>query len=118
MQKDNMIWLRLSKSDKQKIKKIAKENGLSMSELVLLRCMGKPVVNKIDYNLFKASIHQASQEINAIGNNINQVTHAIHICNKKGISVEQQLKQYNELMALYLMAHEELRALLKAALHF
>ena len=118
MQKDNKLWLRLSKKEKQKIKKIAKENGISMSELVLLRCTGKPVLNKMEYNLYKASIHQASQEINAIGNNINQVTHAIHICNKKDISIEQQLTQFNKLMTLYLKAHEERRSLLKAALSF
>ena len=118
MQKDKKLWIRLSAREKEKIKKIAKENGLSMTELVLLRCSGQSVVNKFDYNRYKASIHQVSQEINAIGNNINQVTHAIHIGNKKDISIHQQLKRFNELMAIYQESHSQLRILLKDALGF
>ncbi|MBS1666675.1 MAG: plasmid mobilization relaxosome protein MobC [Bacteroidetes bacterium] len=118
MQKETKLWLRVSKSEKEKIKKISSENGLNMTEFVLHSCMRKTVQNKTDYNLYKAAIHQVSQEINAIGNNINQVTHAIHIHNKKGISIEKQIEQFNELMSHYLKAHEEMRNLLKASLHY
>ena len=118
MQKDKKLWIRLSAREKEKIKKVAKENGLSMTELVLVRCTGQLVVNKFDYNGYKASIHQVSQEINAIGNNINQVTHAIHICNRKGISIHQQLMRFNELMTIYQESHSQLRILLKDALGF
>jgi hypothetical protein len=118
MQKDKKLWIRLSVREKEKIKKIAKENGLSMTELVLLRCSGQLVLNKFDYNGYKASIHEVSQEINAIGNNINQVTHAIHICNRKDISIHQQLMRFNELMAVYQESHSQLRTLLKEALGF
>lgn len=118
MQKDKKLWIRLSAREKEKLKKIAAVNGLSMTELVLLRCSGQLVVNKFDYNGYKASIHQVSQEINAIGNNINQVTHAIHICNKKDISIHQQIKEFNTLMAIYQESHSQLRILLKDALGF
>ncbi|HEV3252477.1 MAG TPA: hypothetical protein VGZ71_16065 [Puia sp.] len=118
MKKDKKLWIRLSDREKEKIKKIAKENGLSMTELVLLRCSGQIVVNKFDYNRYKASIHEVSREINAIGNNINQVTHAIHICNRKDISIHLQLKRFNELMNIYQESHAQLRNLLKEALGY
>jgi Bacterial mobilisation protein (MobC) len=118
MQKDKKLWIRLSAREKEKIKKVARENGLSMTELVLLRCSGQLVVNKFDYNRYKASIHDVSREINAIGNNINQVTHAIHVCNRTDKSMDQQLKRFNELMAIYQESHAQLRILLKDALGF
>jgi Bacterial mobilisation protein (MobC) len=118
MQKDKKLWIRLSAREKEKIKKIAKENGLSMTELVLLRCSGQIVVNKFDYNRYKASIHEVSREINAIGNNINQVTHAIHICNRKDITLHHELMRFNELMVIYQESHAQLRILLKDALGF
>jgi uncharacterized protein (DUF1778 family) len=118
MIKDKKLWLRVTSTDKQQIKQIARENGLNVTEYVLLRCKEKIVINKMDFNAFKASIHQAAQEINAIGNNINQVTHAIHLCNRQGFPVDQPLEHFNALMADYLKAHEEMRKLLKAALRF
>ena len=118
MIKDKKLWLRLTNAEKQQIKQTARENGLSVTEYVLLRCKEKAVINKIDFNTYKASIHLASQEINAVGNNINQVAHAIHLCNRQGFPVDQPLERFNELMADYLKADEQMRRLLKAALRF
>ena len=118
MSKDKVLVIRLEDSEKKLIRRLAKEDGFTMTELVLAKCKGEILRDKTEYSQYKASIHLLTQEINAIGNNINQAVHAMHVNNIQGKSNYAELKKFNELLGDYHQALAELRGLLKKALGY
>jgi hypothetical protein len=118
MGKDKLLLIRLEDHEKQLIRRLARDNGLTITEYVLARCKGEIIRNKTDYNKYKAAIHLLTQELNAIGNNINQAVHAMHINNKLDISNKAELIKFNALHEQYHHLLNELRGLLKNAVGY
>jgi predicted DNA-binding protein len=97
------VNFRMTKSLKEKLKKQAKELGISMRKIIEHKIEDTRLPdNKIKKEQFEA-IHALCKEINYIGKNINQITIALRqIRADKKIPdgeyelIEAQLKKYNE----------------------
>lgn len=102
-EKSQRLDFRLSKSQKEELKKQADELGLTMTEIIEHRIENIPLVdNRMKKEEF-AAIHALCKEINYIGKNINQITIAIRqikadrkIADGEYKMVMRELEKYNE----------------------
>ena len=117
--KDNFIKLRISSEEKEALKKTALENGLDLSELIRLRLDNLPVIDRKYKNDLFQLILELSQEINPIGNNMNQLTKVVHQLQMQNIKDIQQYplndfnlcyKNFRQLMDTF---YERVNSLLK-----
>ncbi len=111
------LHIRISLHDKEYIRKIVKQQGLdSISEFILLAIKKIPIANKKHKQELITALRTLTQELNHIGNNINQAVTAIHIMNLKHEFHPDELKRFNSLMETYLEKREELKPLFKKIL--
>lgn len=111
------LHVRISPEDKEYIHKMVEKNGLdSISEFILLSIKKIPIENKKYNQEFIKAIRILTQELNHIGNNINQAVTAIHIMNLRHEFHPEELKRFNTLMETYLQKREELKPLFKKIL--
>ncbi len=75
--------VRFTDAEFDRLQEEAKLSGLSLPALLKKSHFGK---NKLQLLFGEVERHLVCKELRAIGNNINQVTHAIHICNRKDIT--------------------------------
>lgn len=93
------------------------ENGLnSISEFILLSIKKIPIANKKHKQEFIQAIRTLTQELNYIGNNINQAVTAIHIMNLRHEFDNSSLHRFNELLSSYVAKREELKPIFKKIL--
>ena len=101
--KGGRLEIRIAKSDKERLEKMATLFGISMAEIITSLIKDIPITDrKMNDEKFQA-VHSLCKEINYIGNNINQITIALRqIRTDKKIPdgeyklLEEQLKKYNE----------------------
>lgn len=113
---EDAIIFRTSVNDKTNYIAKAVELGMSLSELIhsLLKNIKLPD-RQNEKQLFEA-LSQLTREINAIGNNINQVTVAIHqIKNSQKMQLDE-FEQFNFLLQQYLLKRDELRDVIYKAM--
>ena len=67
MKKDIKFSTRMASTDREAIKELAKQSGMSMSDYVTACCLGKQVV-VID------GLKEVLTQLKAIGNNLNRLT--------------------------------------------
>lgn len=98
--KTAVIIVRIDPLAKKDCQELAKEMGLTLSELIILRLQNLPIDNKYDKDL-KTQLLLLKREMNAIGVNINQVTHAIHIERLLQSGAGKELAAFNDLLRVY-----------------
>lgn len=101
--KSQRLDFRLSKSQKEELKKQADELGLTMTEVIEHRIGNIPLIDNRTKKEKFAAIHALCKEINYIGKNINQITIALRQINANKkiedgdfMMLVQELKKYNE----------------------
>ena len=96
------LHLRLSKPQKEELKKQAADLGVTMTEIIERKIGDMPIVdNKVKKEQFEA-IYSLCKEINYIGKNINQLTIAIRqirsdmkIDDGEFLGLTHELEKYN-----------------------
>jgi hypothetical protein len=73
-----VLVVRMKNTDKADLKRLAKQRGITISKLVLSSLANKSVPDFSSRLKILEGIGVLVKEINAIGNNINQATIAIH----------------------------------------
>lgn len=106
--KIQQLHLRVTKEDKRWIKERAKKTGQTITDFIIAGLYGAPIK---DYNLekeFFLQLNALTKELGHIGNNINQVTIAIHQINKSQKMEQGEFAEFNKLMQVYMAKRNEL----------
>ena len=104
-----IINLRSTQEEKNRLVSLASEKGMSLTEYLLLASTSAgPVRDYKHEKEFFQYVLKLTQEMNAIGKNINKATMAIHQANLDGGVTEVQIREFNELLKLYVRQREEL----------
>lgn len=102
------ILFRVSAKEKEALTRMAKAKSISVSDLIRSAVHRRPVTDmRYKRKLFNY-LGIVSNELNRIGNNINQAVHAMHLANKTGGLCSGDIKRFNELFEAYLAKREEL----------
>lgn len=73
------VEIRITEAQKKQLKQAAADNGMTMTELILLRIKDLPVPDRHYQDTLFQKLGDAAREINAIGNNLNQAVVALHL---------------------------------------
>lgn len=110
--KNAVLIVRMKNTDKADLKSLAKQRGLTLSTLVLSCLANKSVPDFSSRLKFLDGIGGLVKEMNAIGNNINQATIAIHqIKHGRKIDAREYL-QLVECIEKYRIQELEIKVLL------
>ena len=75
--RDTFIKIRVTKSEKEQIRRNAKESNFTMSDysrkLILKKKIAKPKYSREDALMISNSLRETKKELNKIGSNINQI---------------------------------------------
>lgn len=107
-EKQDQLNIRLTKKDKKWIKERAKKAGQTVTDLVINSLQSVPVK---DYQLekeFFLQLNRLTKELGYIGNNINQVTIAIHQIKNSHKMDQGDFAEFNRLMQQYMAKRNEL----------
>jgi hypothetical protein len=99
--KVQQLHLRVTKEHKKWIKERAAKTGQTITDFIIAGLQGAPTK---DYNLekeFFLQLNVLTKELGHIGNNINQVTIAIHQINKSQKMEQGEFAEFNKLMQQY-----------------
>jgi hypothetical protein len=107
-QKTSRIYFRVSSDKKAEIKKVAGKAGLSVTDLILARLENLPIKDYQKENQLLSKLNELTQELGFIGNNINQVTVAIHQIKNSQRMENGEFQEFNKLMEQYLTKRNEL----------
>lgn len=107
-QKTSRIHFRVSADKKREIKKIAGKAGLSITELILSRLENIQLKDYEKEDKFLLKLNELTQELGFIGNNINQVTVAIHQIKNSQRIEHGEFQEFNKLLEQYLARRNEL----------
>lgn len=102
------IIVRVSEKEKNALSRMAKSNGISLSDYIRKAVHNRPAVNLRHTRKLLASLDRFSSEINRVGNNINQAIHAIHLANVNRNCCDDEVKYFNGLFKKYVCLREEL----------
>ncbi|OUP70254.1 plasmid mobilization relaxosome protein MobC [Anaerotruncus colihominis] len=92
MKKDIKFSTRMASEDRETIKALAKQSGMSMSDYVTACCLGKQVV-VID------GLKEVLKELKAIGRNLNQLVTLAHMGRVTVIDLNGMHQSFSELCA-------------------
>ena len=92
MKKDVKFSTRMASTDREAIKELAKQSGMSMSDYVTACCLGKQVV-VID------GLKEVLKELKSIGRNLNQLVTLAHMGRVTVIDLESVCRAFSELCA-------------------
>ncbi len=115
--KTGAILVRIEPSSKTKYQSLAKQKGLTLSELIIARLEEIPVDTFHDKEL-TTQLLLLKREMNAIGVNINQVTHALNIAKNHQLPPDMELRLFNELLKIYNERIAEMNDRFKTILNF
>ena len=90
MKKDIKFSTRMTSRDREFIKELAKQSGMSMSNYVTACCLGKQVV-VID------GLKEVLKELKYIGKNLNQLVTLAHMRRVTVINLDSTLQVFSEL---------------------
>ena len=90
MKKDIKFSTRMASEDREAIKELAKQSGMSMSDYVTACCLGKQVV-VID------GLKEVLKELKSIGRNLNQLVTLAHMGRVTVIDLESVRQVFSEL---------------------
>ena len=92
MKKDIKFSTRMASQDREAIKALAKQSGMSMSDYVTACCLGKQIV-VID------GLRDVLKELKAIGRNLNQLVTLAHMGRVTVIDLNGIRQSFSELCA-------------------
>ena len=90
MKKDIKFSTRMTSGDRESIKELAKQSGMSMSNYVTACCLGKQVV-VID------GLKEVLKELKYIGKNLNQLVTLAHMGRVTVFHLDSTLQVFSEL---------------------
>ncbi len=90
MKKDIKFSTRMSSEDREAIKELAKQSGMSMSNYVTHCCLGRQVVI-ID------GLKEVLKELKSVGRNLNQFVTLAHMGRVTVINLDSVLSVFSEL---------------------
>lgn len=90
MKKDIKFSTRMASADREKIKELAKQSGMSMSDYVTACCLGKQIV-VID------GLNEVVTELKAIGRNLNQLVTLAHMGRVRVINLDSVVQTLTEI---------------------
>ena len=93
MKKDVKFSTRMASTDREAIKELAKQSGMSMSDYVTACCLGKQVV-VID------GLKEVLKELKSIGRNLNQLVTLAHMGRVTVIDLESVCRAFSELCGI------------------
>lgn len=102
MKKDVKFSTRMASTDREAIKELAKQSGMSMSDYVTACCLGKQVV-VID------GLKEVLKELKSIGRNLNQLVTLAHMGRVTVIDLESVCRAFSELCGAVRMILERKR---------
>lgn len=102
MKKDVKFSTRMASTDREAIKELAKQSGMSMSDYVTACCLGKQVV-VID------GLKEVLKELKSIGRNLNQLVTLAHMGRVPVIDLESVCRAFSELCGAVRMILERKR---------
>lgn len=98
MKKDVKFSTRMASTDREAIKELAKQSGMSMSDYVTACCLGKQVV-----------VIDGLKELKSIGRNLNQLVTLAHMGRVTVIDLESVCRAFSELCGAVRMILERKR---------
>lgn len=101
-EKDVKFSTRMASTDREAIKELAKQSGMSMSDYVTACCLGKQVV-VID------GLKEVLKELKSIGRNLNQLVTLAHMGRVTVIDLESVCRAFSELCGAVRMILERKR---------
>ena len=101
MKKDVKFSTRMASTDREAIKELAKQSGMSMSDYVTACCLGKQVV-VID------GLKEVLKELKSIGRNLNQLVTLAHMGRVTVIDLESVCRAFSELCGAVRMILERM----------
>jgi hypothetical protein len=104
--KNTQINIRISEEDKATFRKMAEEKSTSITELILSGLKGLPVRDYTHEKQFLQYLFNLTKELNYLGNNINQVTIAIHQINNGHKIPANEFAAFNALLRQYLESRD------------
>ena len=88
MKKDIKFSTRMASQDREAIKELAKQSGMSMSDYVTACCLGKQVV-----------VIDGLKELRSIGRNLNQLVTLAHMGRVTVVDLESVRQVFSDLCA-------------------
>lgn len=110
--KDAVLIVRMKRKEKADLKSLAKQRGITLSTLVLACLANKSVPDFSSRLKLLDGIGGLVKEMNAIGNNINQATIAIHQIKHGRKIVADEYRQLVECIEKYRVQELEIKVLL------
>lgn len=106
------IHIRCSKKQRDEIKKIAKDSGLSVTDYLIKRALNNKIV--YNYNTLIDKLNAAGTEISRAGNNINQLAKHANSLSKIGKLDKSLIERLNLIMVDYTKKYDDMRILLRS----
>ncbi|MCM1148884.1 MAG: plasmid mobilization relaxosome protein MobC [Butyricicoccus sp.] len=102
MKKNIKFSARMASENREAIKELAKQSGMSMSDYVTHCCLGKQVI-VID------GLKEVLRELKSIGRNLNQLVTLAHMGRVTVINLSSVLQMFSELRSAVQMLMERKR---------
>lgn len=90
MKKDIKFSTRMASRDREAIKELAKQSGMSMSDYVTACCLGKQIII-ID------GLKDVLRELKSIGKNLNQLVTLAHMGRVTVINLDSMIQTFSKL---------------------
>lgn len=114
--KNKAVIIRMTETEKQQLKTKALESGQSISSYVRSMLKGIKPVDLATRQALIVDINQQFQVLHGIGNNINQLTHTIHLI-RKGFKIHtNEIQQLDILLSYNLRMLREIKNTFSALL--
>ena len=89
--KDIKFSTRMASEDRERIKELAKQSHMSMSNYVTACCLGQQIV-------IIEGLKEVLKELKAIGNNLNQLTKLCHQGRISAVDLSELLSLYRQIL--------------------
>ena len=113
--KDDRLYIRIPKQKKKELLQLAKERKVSVTRIMLAALDNIPLKDYAHEKQFLPQLLELTRELHYIGNNINQVTVAIHHIKNGHQLPAGELEAFNILMRQYMQSRDVLSRQLAAA---
>ena len=107
--KDGRFYVRMEKSEIERLRRVAQRRGLTMTELVRCRLRNQDPPDRAFQRAAWEALEPITRELQHIGHNLNQATAAVHRANLRMLPIGPELERFNRLLEAYLGTREALR---------
>jgi hypothetical protein len=111
--KNTLLVVRMKAADKAALKALVKKRDITLSSLVLTCLANKQVPDHYARLQVLSGIDLLTREMNAIGNNINQATIAIHLIKNGNKIPDGEYQQFTNAVTEYQLKEREIKKLLQ-----